>query len=205
MWWKAKNFFCAWFSSCLYFLWNFSFYYYWTKRGYRVHWLSAGLVGRFVKLHHRKVLKVMFWFILKNPFCASSAGYFQAMWWQVQGRTQSCKEALSQHGQSVRDQMGSCDPLLTTINLPCSEHWHQAADTKTGLHGSETSVWSPRWSQDVELGGAWNQPLDLQTGGKTVTPHVQFWEVKWTPERFLTQCLDSSVHDGERAVPGCYS
>lgn len=57
-------------------------------------------------------------------------GYFQTVWRQVQGRTESCEQAFSQRGQSLRGQMGSCDPLL-------------AAASGCRLHPDYTKTWDP--------------------------------------------------------------
>lgn len=74
------------------------------------------------------------------------AGHLQAMWWQVQRRAESCQEALGEHGQSMRDPMGSCNPLLTTNMLSYSEEWHRATDAawrrkRVFVLSGSVSVW----------------------------------------------------------------
>lgn len=108
---------------------------------------------------------------LKTLLHVLCSGYFQAMWRQVQGGTESREEALGQRGPSVRDQMGSCNPLLTSTNLLCTERWHQTADSEAERHGSvekkqtktlQFGYWDGGtwWSSDWN---PWTHLLDLNT------------------------------------------
>lgn len=71
--------------------------------------------------------------------------------------------------------MGSCDPLLTSTNLPCTERWHQTADSEAEQHGSVKKTLQFGYRDGGELGGAVIEPLDSPfwtlhplTGGDTV-------------------------------------